>query len=153
MCRARSVPNGSKEDTERLRKWVKKGKAWAMSMLAQMYRDGIGVKQSDKKTIKFYKKAAKRGHATAQYNLGIFYEKGLHGVTQSSKRAFEYWTLAANQGYVEAQTNLGAMYATGGDGIETSYLKAREWWTKAAAKGAKHAIDGLKLLDKDWSNQ
>ena len=41
------------------------------------------------------------------------------------------------------------MYATGGDGIETSYLKAREWWTKAAAKGAKHAIDGLKLLDKD----
>ena len=48
------VDSNNAEDIKRLRGWVKKGKAWAMSMLAQMYRDGIGVKQSDKKTIEFY---------------------------------------------------------------------------------------------------
>ena len=48
MCRAKQVADGSKESTERIRGWVKKGKAWAMCMLAQMYRVGLGVKQSDK---------------------------------------------------------------------------------------------------------
>jgi hypothetical protein len=40
---------GSKKQIERLRGWVKKGKAWAMCMLADRYKDGVGVKQSDKK--------------------------------------------------------------------------------------------------------
>ena len=60
--------------------------------------------------------AAKRGHAIAQYNLGIYYDQGMHGVTQSSKRAFEYYTLAAKQGNASAQSNLGVMYVSG-DGI------------------------------------
>lgn len=51
MCRTKDVANGSKEDIERLRGWVKKGKAWAMSMLADSYKNGVGVKQSDKKAI------------------------------------------------------------------------------------------------------
>ena len=59
MCRAKQVEGGSKEHIERLRTWVKKGKAWAMVGLAQTYRDGVGVKQSDKKAIKFYEMAAK----------------------------------------------------------------------------------------------
>ena len=57
--------------------------------------------------------AAKRGHATAQYNLGYFYREGSHGLTQSSKRAFEYYTLAAEQGHANAQNSLGLMYARG----------------------------------------
>ena len=73
--------------------------------------------------------AAKRGNASAQYNLGLYYQQGIRGITQSSKRAFEYYTLAAEQGDAEAQNNLGYMYANG-NGIETSFSKAREWWTK-----------------------
>ena len=84
-----------------------------MGMLADRYRDGVGVKQSDKKAIELFEMAAKRGQAGAQYNLGLHYKQGSHGLTQSSKRAIEYYTLAANQGYVEAQTNLGYMYANG----------------------------------------
>ena len=118
-----------------------------MEMLAQRYRDGVGVKQSDKKTIELYEMAAKRGNATAQYNLGLFYDQGIHGLTQSSKRAFEYYTLAAEQGDAEAQYSLGRMYAIG-DGIETSNSKAREWWTKSAAQGNEEAINGIKHLDR-----
>tara|TARA_B100000780_G_scaffold59747_1_gene38264 strand:+ start:140 stop:592 length:453 start_codon:yes stop_codon:yes gene_type:complete len=147
MCRAKFVDEGSKEDIERLRKWVKKGKAWAIALLADKYLNGEGVKQSDKKAIELYEMAAKRGQAAAQYNLGFFYQQGTHGLTQSSTRAIEYYSLAANQGDAAAQCNLGNMYARG-DGIEQSYSKARELWTKAAAQGNEKAIENLKRMDE-----
>jgi TPR repeat protein/virulence-associated protein VagC len=147
MCRAKAVAGGSKEEIKTLCGWVKKGKAWAMYGLGTRYRDGVGVKQSDTKTIELYEMAAQRGNAGAQYNLGLFYEQGMHGLIQSSKKAVEYYTLAAEQGHAGAQNNLGCIYANG-QGVETSYSKAREWWTKAAAQGSKEAIDGLKQLDE-----
>jgi TPR repeat protein len=147
MCRAKDVAGGSKEKILRLRGWAEKGKAWAMGMLADRYRDGVGVKQSDKKAVELYEMAAKRGNANSQCVLGFYYIQGSRGLTQSDKRAIEYYTLASNQGHPEAQFNLGSMYANG-DGIEQSYSKAREWWTKAAAQGLKEAIEGLKELDK-----
>ena len=147
MCRAKMVAEGSKQEIERLRNWVTKEKVWAMSMLAQRYLDGIGVKQSDTKTIELYEMAAKRGHASAQANLGFFYDQGIRGLTQSDQRAFEFYTLAAEQSLVEAQVILGNMYSEG-KGIEQSYSKARKWWTKAAAQGNEEAIDRLKILDE-----
>jgi TPR repeat protein len=156
MCRTKVVATGSKEHIESLRKWIKKGKGWAMEMLAERYRDGVGVKQSDKKAIKLFEMAAKRGIAGAQFNLGLFYRQGRqgsfyiqgsHGFTQSDKRAIELYTLAAEQGHAKAQCNLGSMYANG-EGIETSFSKAREWSTKAAAQGSENAIKNLRQLDE-----
>ena len=148
MCRTNISALGSKEDIEELHTWVQKGKAWAMDMLAHRYMDGVGVKQSDKKAVELYEMAAKRGNATAQNDLGVFYEHGRRGVTQSNRRAIEYYTLAANQGHPTAQFNLGCIYTNGGEGIEQSYSKAREWFTKAAAQGEKSAIKALKRLDE-----
>ena len=54
MCRTKQVALGSKEDINILRGWVKKGKAWAFELLGQRYRDGEGVKQSDKKAIEIH---------------------------------------------------------------------------------------------------
>ena len=147
MCRTKQVANGSKEEIERLRKWANKGKAWAMTSLAQRYRDGIGVKQSDKKAVELYEMAAKRGNAAAQYILGEYYKTGTRGLAHSFKRAFEYYTLAGNQGHANAQYGLGMMYAAG-KGIDQSFSKAREWFTKAAAQGDKNAIHNLKQLDE-----
>ena len=133
MCRAKMVDLGSKEDIKRLRGWVKKGKAWALEGLAGSYVHGIGVKQSDNKAIELYEMAAKRGNATAQYNLGQYYRRGDHGLTQSDQRAFEYYTLAAEQGYTDAQYNLAIMYANG-NYVEQSDTRALELY-KMAAKG------------------
>ena len=134
MCRTKAVKSGSKEEIERIREWVKKGKAWAFELLGQRYRKGLGVKQSDKKTIELYEMAAKRGNANAQYNLGVYYDQGISGLTQSPERAFEFYTLAANQGHLDAQCNLGAMYANG-DGIEQSSQRAIEYYTLSAEQG------------------
>ena len=149
MCRSKdvAVAAGSKEDIEQLHGWAKKEKAWAMCMLADRYREGVGVKQSNKKAVELYEMAAKRGNAGAQFNLGQCYSQGIHGLTQSFKRAIECYTLAVERGHADAQYAFGFMYANG-EGIETSYSKARELWTKAAAQGDEEAIKGLKQLDE-----
>jgi len=91
--------------------------------------------------------AAKRGHASAQYNLGNYYNEGSQGVlTQSSERAFEWYTLSANQGFALAQYNVGVYYCNG-NVVEQSYTKARKWLTKAAAQGQEDATNALKQLD------
>ena len=146
MCRTKELAQGSKKDIERLRNWIKKGKAWAMSLLAVRYRDGLGVKQSDKKMIELYEMAAKRGHATAQYNLGVYYDEGICGLTQSDQRAIEFFTLAAEQGYVRAQANVGIFYLQG-KGVEQSITKAKKWITRAAAQGHRGAIAVIKKMD------
>ena len=135
MCRAKQVDIGSKQEIEQLRGWVKRGKAWAMHELATRYKNGVGVKQSDKKAIELYEMAAKRGNATAQHNLGIFYEQGIYGLTQSSIRALGYFTLAANQGDANSQYNLGLYYKQGIRGITQSSERACELYTLAAEQG------------------
>ena len=52
-----------------------------------------------------FSKAAGRGHARAQFYLGLMYASGL-GVTKDEARAIEYWKMAARQGNVLAQRNL-----------------------------------------------
>ena len=146
MCRAQLVDRGSKEDIRRLRKWVKKGKVWAMDLLAGRYISGTGVKQSDKKAIELYEMAAKRGDAGAQYNLGLFYDQGMHGLTQSSKRAIEYYTLATEQGHAKAQCNLGTMYNIGCRGVNKDEKRAIEFYTLAAEQGLVQAQFNLGAM-------
>ena len=57
MCRAKT-PYTDEESVKQLRPWAKKNKAWAQVHLAQMYRDGTGVKQSYEMARKLYEQAA-----------------------------------------------------------------------------------------------
>ncbi len=40
-----------------------------------MYENGEGVAKDDKQAVYWYRKAADQGYASAQYNLGLMYEK------------------------------------------------------------------------------
>jgi len=146
LCRAKD-PSSNKEQIERLRPWVEKGKAWAQKMLGDKYHDGVGVDQSYQQAKELYELAANQGEALAQTNLGFMYHKG-QGVDQSNERAAEYYEAAARQGNVGAQTNLGALYCKG-EGVEQSNEKAREWFMKAAEQGHESAITNLQVLDKE----
>jgi len=145
MCRTERAK--SKEDqTEQVRRWADKGKAWAQSMLGDMYRNGIGVDQSYQQARELYELSASQGFAMAQFNLGVMYDDGL-GVDQSYERAAEYYETAARQGYAEAQFNLGLLYYKG-QGVKQSYETGRELWIKAAEQGDEDAIKGLQKLDE-----
>ena len=64
MCRTVSHKS-DEEQTERVRRWVEKEKAWAQSILAQRYEHGLGVEQSYQRAAELYDLAASQGYATA----------------------------------------------------------------------------------------
>ena len=146
MCRTKKTNEGSKEEIERLRRWVEKGKAWAQNMLGQRYERGIGVEQSDQQAKELFELSANQGHANAQCRLGDMYRTG-QGVDQSYEKAAEYYEAAARQGYGMAQCNLGVAYATG-NGVEQSNETGRKWLLKSAEQGEENAIGALQQLDE-----
>ena len=146
MCRIKKTSAGSKEEIERLRPWVEKGKAWAQFLLGGRYYEGEGVEQSYQQARELYDLAASQGNVHAQYNLGFMYERGL-GVDQSYERAKEYDEAAARQGLADAQYSLSIFYGKG-QGVEQSNETARAWLIKAAEQGYEKAIKGLQMLDE-----
>lgn len=76
---------------------------------------------------------AARGHAGAQFSLGVAYATG-NGVSQSLSEAIRWWQAAATGGHVSAQLNLGLLYWRG-EGVEKDLAKARLWWHRAADGG------------------
>jgi uncharacterized protein len=70
------------------------------------------VPQNYAEAVEWYRKAADRGFAKAQSNLGFMYENG-RGVSQNYAEAIKWWRKAAEQGLASAQHNLGHMYFDG----------------------------------------
>ena len=96
------------------------------------YKDG---KLAD--AVKWFRKAAERGHAEAQFALGACYCDG-EGVEKNQTEAVKWFRKAAEQGQKEAQFYLGQSYYNG-DGIEKNRAEAVKWWRKSAEQGQKEA--------------
>ena len=73
-----------------------------------MYKNGRGVARDDKAAVKWSRKAAEQGVATAQANLGAMYLLG-RGVAQDNKKAVEWLTKAAEQGNPKALKALASL--------------------------------------------
>ena len=154
-CRAKNAYKvGSTTGVLRLFEWSQKKKPWALEMLADRYRQGICVTQSDKKAADHYKISADLGHPSAQYHIGIMYLDG-KGVTQSETLAIKYLTLSAEQGDPDAQFNLGCMHADGAaeeqsfDSRRYMLATAKVWFEKAVAQGYRDAVEALIEVNKD----
>ena len=87
---------------------------------------------------------AEQGDPSAQFYLGMLYEKGA-GVPQDYITARKWYEKAADQGYLMAQYNLGVLYDKG-DSLPQDYTKARQWYEKAAAQGYAMAQTNLGML-------
>lgn len=77
-----------------------------------MYMNGYGVALSHKKALKYFKAAAEKGNADAQFNLGAMHIGGI-GVKKAYDKALHYFTLSAHQGHTLALYNLGQMHLHG----------------------------------------
>jgi TPR repeat protein len=91
------------------------------------------------------RKAAERGNANAQFNLGLLYYLG-EGVEQDEEEAFHWYKKAAEQGNANAQCNLGYMYDLG-EGVERNPEEAEKWYRKAAERGCTSAQFNLILIN------
>jgi localization factor PodJL len=63
--------------------------------------DGGGKGANYKNASQWFRKAADRGVADSQYNLGILYARGI-GVEQNLAESFKWFSLAAAQGDADA---------------------------------------------------
>ena len=121
------------------------GNVEALRNLAQLYRLGLGVQQSDAKAFELYEQAAQRGLAAAQVNAAFLLLTG-KGVEQDRKQAAVWFGKAADQGNPLAQYNLGLMYEKG-IGVDQSDELAVELYQAAADQGQKRAIARLEAMD------
>ena len=94
--------------------------------------------------MKWYRKAADQGHASAQNNLGIMYATG-QGVPQNDAEAVKWYRLAADQGHASAQNLLGDMYRNG-KGVPKDPVRAHMWFSLSAAQGNQVAVKNRDLV-------
>lgn len=129
-----------------------KGNTTALINLANLFQQGQGVTEDQKKAMTYVVKAAELGDARAQYELGIAYEKGTV-VERNIDSAANWLKKAAEQGYADGQFAYGVMLATSyGKGVEKATsaerTEALEWLAKAKANGNLEASDYIKVLTK-----
>ena len=74
---------------------------------------------------------AEQGDPSAQFYLGLLYEKGA-GVPQDYTAARKWYEKAAVRGYAMAQINLGVLYRSG-HGVPQDDMRAYMWFSLAAA--------------------
>jgi hypothetical protein len=115
------------------------------TVMGNLYAKGLGVPQDYAEAVRRFRKAAERGDATAQYNLGVMYAEGT-GVRQDFAEAETWYRRAAAQGLADALYNLGVLYANG-QGVRQDNLDARKWYRKAADQGHAHAQYNLGVMD------
>eukprot|EP00005_Dracoamoeba_jomungandri_P010527 CAMPEP_0174263260 /NCGR_PEP_ID=MMETSP0439-20130205/17869_1 /TAXON_ID=0 /ORGANISM="Stereomyxa ramosa, Strain Chinc5" /LENGTH=511 /DNA_ID=CAMNT_0015348513 /DNA_START=24 /DNA_END=1556 /DNA_ORIENTATION=+ len=94
--------------------------------------------------------AADQGCDKAQYNMGVYYDKGF-GVDQSSEKAFQYYSLAALQGYLPALYNLAWCYEHA-DGVPQDLALAVKYYQMAADKGHAGSLNNLNNLKYNTKN-
>ena len=74
-----------------------------------MHENGTGVPRDYKEAFSWYDKAARKGEADAQANLGRMYLQGL-GTRKDLIIAYAWFHLAAEQGIKNAQLNESYAY-------------------------------------------
>lgn len=121
--------------------WFKKGERACWDITRKQYTiDGevrnivyYGLSQDPWRYIeamRWWSKAAFKGHAQSQYNLALYmYQRG-HGCPVSKAEALYWFTKAAENGYLFAQEVLIKKYGYG-EGVEQDPRKAKKWWRKA----------------------
>ena len=91
--------------------------------------------------VKWYRKAADQGQASAQNALGYCYSQG-NGVPQDYAQAVKWYTKAGEQGDADAQGMLGVCFYLG-NGTSQDYVEAVKWYRKAAEQGNANAQEHL----------
>ena len=106
------------------------GNTRAMSAIANLHRQGLGVRADPARAAAWYRRAAERGDAVSQLNLGDMYAAGA-GVPRDPVAAYVWLGLAAGQGHAWAagrRDELGRALTT--DDRARAEARVRAWRAK-----------------------
>lgn len=105
---------------------------------------GVQAQQHKQAVLERVRPRAKQGIASAQYNLGVIYDRG-YGVERNYDKARKWYKKAAAQAYGKAAHNLGVMYQLG-HGVPVNHEKAAHWFKKAAKLGEPASENNLAVM-------
>jgi TPR repeat protein len=136
---------GVPQDDTQVAFWRRKIRAW------RAYINSVDFHNSEHwrctKAAFWYRKAAEKGDADAQYALGDLYDSDQGGLQDYEQAAFWY-RKAADQGNSNAEYKLGNLYLDG-DGVPQDATEAAAWYRKAAEQGDADAQESLGDLYLD----
>jgi TPR repeat protein len=121
-----------------------------------MTLEGFGMPQDPEQAAYWYRQAADKGHAEAQFNLGGLYASG-KGVKRDEEQAARWVSVSASQGYAPAMANLGKRYVVG-SGVAQDDKRAYFWLTLAFLHEDKsgekmRSAEAAKLKPGDVADQ
>lgn len=119
-------PNGAEHDALLL-KAGELGSREAQRDLGALHATGDWTGPRDAiRAAEWYRRAADRGHADAQYNLGFMYLLG-EGVPSDTAEGLRWLRLAADQGEESAYRLLADLYRNGYYGVPVDPAEATRW--------------------------
>tara|TARA_B100001013_G_C24523016_1_gene407733 strand:+ start:227 stop:784 length:558 start_codon:yes stop_codon:yes gene_type:complete len=125
---------------------ARKGDVEAQYQLGVIYEKGEDQEQNFYKAVRWYRKAAKQGHAKAQAHLGELLTTGQGVGEVNYVEAVKWMHMAADQGQGMAQLFLATIYSEGaGLSIPKDYVKGYMWLNIANASGEN--IDNREITN------
>src|SRR5581483_1484109 len=119
----------------------------AMTLLGELYANGLGVARDDQKAAEWYKRAADHGDREAMFALGMFYMDGRGGAANRDQGA-KLLASAAKLGNSSAAYNLGLLYLEGQQ-FPQDFTRAGELFRAAARAGNPDAQYALATMYKE----
>ena len=119
--------------------------AVAMTLLGELYKDGLGVRRDLKEAAHWYRLSADRGDPQGAFSLALAYLRG-RGVEESRQNAVVWLEKAAAKNHSGALYNLGLLAI---DGDLQDFDRARNMFSRAADLGNVDAAYALGLLYKE----
>lgn len=121
--------SGDPEDPKRMQGRAILGEAESQFKLAQKYAIGDGVKENNAEAVKWYLKAAEKGHPKAALNMSRLYFTG-EGLEQDDVKGAQWMLRAATAGDSYAAALMGMLYL-GGIGVERDPQQALHWLNRS----------------------
>ena len=116
----------------------------AMTLVAELYAQGLGVKQSKEEAVRWFRLGSESGDPQAMFELGVAEMKG-DGVEQDRGAARASFEQAAAQDHPGALFFLGLM-AMQGNGVAPGYRTAAVYFRRAADLNNSEAQYALGLM-------
>ena len=119
----------------------------AMTLLGEIYAQGLGVGRDDAKAAQWYKLAAAHGDRDAMFALAMFNFEG-RGGPRNADEAARLLAAAAKLGHTAAAYDLGLLYLQGQQ-FPQDFMRAAELFRQAADAGNADAQYALATMYKE----
>ncbi len=121
----------------------------ALFQRAERCYHGYGISKDLRLALRYYRKAAKRGHAGAQNRLGWMLERGESTEADVAEAAL-WHRKAAEQGHLNGMNDLGYLYRQG-RGVARDFEQALHWFHLAAEQSYSYAEFNLgQMHEHGW---